>query len=1088
MKLHNLSVIFVIIAIPLILITSYYISLQIDTINMQTAYNAKLLDSTKEAIDAFEINTVEWNANYSDTADSKRRDVMASINTFINSFANNLGVSGTSKESIMAYMPAIAYTLYDGYYIYSPANEKLALKDENGVGIVMTKTLYEKEKEKFTSYTYELDDEGKLMYQVADGKSGDGKYGENSFTLNQENAATEYDHILKPFAMYSEKVGDWVINYTLDNYITIYGTMEDADGTTEYVYKSGYLTDPEKIKGIESNSINNITFNGKKVEPEYLTENVVYKLNENSEPIKKEGFSYVYECEGNTKVYFDENGNPFVVNSNLIRTDLSENLKRYKKITIPQKKGSDMSYKELYQEIRTGEWYSRTDTGEFIKKDIDIETYAGVNNDKKLDYSAINYCVESYMITMFINKLSISSSGTGTCACGYDHGNSPLKIDSTNDPEDSDSDFCIHKRGIIKNAVESNLNQAITSYSRNNKGEYQLPKLTETDWDQILTNVSIITFIQNIPIGMKYYNNYAIATSTVNKEYVDPNEIYLSTIDDEYYHTPYCNKIIDDVYKGYRSIDYVQKSYTDADENTKNYFKHGNVSSSNQACYYCLVQSSLYEEEKEDSKEKAYYTALARERYVAKMTKLPAEAEAVYYINVSPYISDNGTEKQISDAKYTINGEEHTGNDTVQIKKDVNEYSIAAKFGNGTSLSDTDDIISQTLGTYDAPIQTVTSAKNDYSIYKSNADAKVSVSKYDEEGIYFYVSGDCSWTAGDSVNATEQVNYLGPDSNGYINIKLLYEKNYSGGGNSEYQISANAEINKDNKLTIVTNVGDISGYVRLRFTNTSASTNEEEQFYSEYIFNVKNEKNIYCKIENNYDWYNKDWTVEVLNVAGEIIGKTTTMEYYTIGDSNGLKGFSYAVNGKKEDGANDAEFKEGSITFAKTEGRTFKLRNDIDNVGEWLPIAGRFYDKNKEDGWSDVWFKGTFDGQEKTVSGISFKDDNDYTAYGLFGWVGEDAKISNVNVTYTNGQIGSRTYSGNANEFMVAVGGIAGYSDGAIENCKVSGATLGVVLSDGYFVLNGTQKVNENLTLCVRRYRSEYVQKGKLSHATVVLL
>ena len=121
MKLHNLSVIFVIIAVPLILITSYYISLQIDTINMQTAYNAKLLDSTKEAIDAFEINTVEWNANYSETADSKRRDVMASINTFINSFANNLGVTGTSRESIMAYMPAIAYTLYDGYYIYSPA-------------------------------------------------------------------------------------------------------------------------------------------------------------------------------------------------------------------------------------------------------------------------------------------------------------------------------------------------------------------------------------------------------------------------------------------------------------------------------------------------------------------------------------------------------------------------------------------------------------------------------------------------------------------------------------------------------------------------------------------------------------------------------------------------------------------------------------------------------------------------------------------------------------------------------------------------------------------------------------------------------
>ena len=71
MKLSNVSVIFTIITIPIILLLSYYISLQIDTINMQTAYNTKLLDATKEAIEAFEINTVEWNDAYSETADSK---------------------------------------------------------------------------------------------------------------------------------------------------------------------------------------------------------------------------------------------------------------------------------------------------------------------------------------------------------------------------------------------------------------------------------------------------------------------------------------------------------------------------------------------------------------------------------------------------------------------------------------------------------------------------------------------------------------------------------------------------------------------------------------------------------------------------------------------------------------------------------------------------------------------------------------------------------------------------------------------------------------------------------------------------------
>ena len=32
--------------------------------------------------------------------------------------------------------------------------------------------------------------------------------------------------------------------------------------------------------------------------------------------------------------------------------------------------------------------------------------------------------------------------------------------------------------------------------------------LKEEDWDQIYRTVSIISFIQNIPIGLKYYNNY----------------------------------------------------------------------------------------------------------------------------------------------------------------------------------------------------------------------------------------------------------------------------------------------------------------------------------------------------------------------------------------------------------------------------------------------------------------------------------------------------------------------------------------------------------------------------------------------------
>ena len=44
LKLQNFTVLFVIIVLPIIFVTSYYISLQISTSNMQTEYNQKILN------------------------------------------------------------------------------------------------------------------------------------------------------------------------------------------------------------------------------------------------------------------------------------------------------------------------------------------------------------------------------------------------------------------------------------------------------------------------------------------------------------------------------------------------------------------------------------------------------------------------------------------------------------------------------------------------------------------------------------------------------------------------------------------------------------------------------------------------------------------------------------------------------------------------------------------------------------------------------------------------------------------------------------------------------------------------------------
>lgn len=642
MKLQHLSVIFVIIVIPIILVVSYYISLQIDTINMQTSYNSKLLDATKEAIESFEINTVEWNESYSQTADSKRRDIMASIDTFTTSFANSLGVGGTSKENILTYIPAVAFTLYDGYYIYSPTETKEVIKDDNGVAVIMSEKLKNTKKEDGTKILQGYDegniegDIGKILYQyqVKDGGASNGTYNGTSFTLNPNDAKPTYSHILKPFSSYSARYKkgntDIIVNYTLDNYITIYGTV---DG--EYEIRSGYFINNENLL-ITPKSLN-ITVNGQEITTETLKETIWYQ----GLALPKE-FTYIYASD-KTKVYFDENEEPFQVSSTGERTNLSEtNSVKYKKLSIMS---DDNKYCEIFQalnskksdEIEKGKWYWETDK----KNQKDISDFGQGEIDIKEDVSSINYYVESYCFTDWVIKnlgditigdmQELKSIEDEEDISYGDEESTIFAISKDNNPEKEDSVFFEHKREIIKQTLISNLNQSITSYSRNSKGEYKLPELSETDWDQVLRNVSIITFVQGIPIGLKYYNNYAIATSTANKEYVNPDEIYLNG-SDGYYHLPGCTKIEGDNIIGYRNIDYKIRSYNDTnshnldDENTKYYYKHNITTNYNdttrQECYYCLVQRDLYSYEFDEQRDLAYKTALARERYNNRETRM----------------------------------------------------------------------------------------------------------------------------------------------------------------------------------------------------------------------------------------------------------------------------------------------------------------------------------------------------------------------------------------------------------------------------------------------------------------------------------
>lgn len=252
MRIQDLAIIFIIIILPISIVLGAYTQMQISTISLQTEYDMKLIAATSDAIKAFQINTA--NSSTSDIANSKIRDIEASVSTFKSSIKSVFGMNGYSEDEMNEYIPALVYTMYDGFYIYSRFNNQ--------------------------NYLYEVDENGNVTNNPLD------KNGENVFGL-------------KPYISYSVKYNpnsdlDIVITYSLDNYISIKG-MVKVDGEKQYWDKSGYLID-----GIKKDASGKITYNGVEID-----KNVV--LSEDLPAIGSlEKGTYKYVRYNGTKYYLDE--------------------------------------------------------------------------------------------------------------------------------------------------------------------------------------------------------------------------------------------------------------------------------------------------------------------------------------------------------------------------------------------------------------------------------------------------------------------------------------------------------------------------------------------------------------------------------------------------------------------------------------------------------------------------------------------------------------------------------------------------------------------------------------------------------------
>ncbi len=661
MKVDGLGIVLAIILLPIILVVTYYVQLQVDTIATENSYNTKLLGATYDAMSAFEINTA--NEELSSVADSMRSIVLASNNIFLNTLATNLGISNASKEYLQPYIPAVLYTMYDGYYIYAPTETaKVAEKTErdNETGLITTQGYIS------------VGDEGT---EDLDGIYGDIVYEKENggYTIKKEEAKKETDYILKSYVQYSAnyKKGDpdvngkdVTINYTLDNYLNIVGKVKGV-----YYTKTGYLIKKDLVKNAKINEAD-------------------YNLDANNEDDAKNAILGLKTNADETTIKAADKAS-VKVNDTLISSNFANIKNIISNATNDAVNISTITEAETYLEKFYETYDADKVTNAAPLTDIQNLEYE-IQNCKAVAYYVSSACFSNWVYT---NLGDLKSSdiqddamtryyeganvnyqfSSGVNDLYYDFSQNPeITIFDGEDPEDTESNFNTHKMEVIKNSIKYNLNLSMSAYNNiYTQYESSMPVLLDEEWDKILSNISIVSFMQGWECGLSIYNNYQIVSSTNNELTVTPSEIYYVKKDEfnkeeGSYHRidcPYLEESSDtDQYISFKSKEVkYDKIYDKSSGQYK--FDHKNL-----ACYTCINTNNydgLFAPEgsdfytssgkrytsyydrisslNSDDKKKAGYIGLAKERQdIYKTNALPvSEGYKIIYDNSTNSIITN---------------------------------------------------------------------------------------------------------------------------------------------------------------------------------------------------------------------------------------------------------------------------------------------------------------------------------------------------------------------------------------------------------------------------------------------------------------
>ncbi len=571
MKIQGLAVLAIILILPMAIILNSYSANEIKTVDLQMNYDSRLKVATYDGIKAFQMNMS--NSTTSDFSDSKMRDIKAAIKTFYNSLSSQFSMTGYGEDVLQDYVPAIVYTLYDGYYIYSDYLNDLDVYDERN------------------------NPDGDRFYSDATYKDKEKLYG------------------LKPYVYYSCRYTssnfDVVITYSLDSYITIQGTINNQP-IGETGSASGYLLSDVSVSG------DTVRYRGIDIPEEQNNPGLIQQIyipgeqNVGSgkritinykDEIKTAGAikNYPYRRINGTKYYVDrDNGNEVfsMINDNVIRsTNINQNLVE-----------TNTNAKDFYK--AASEFKARFQPGGDLYQLRSLSTNDAIDENGN-NYSTYANDSNPYPININIFDELFNTSGTSI--------------------EDENSNFNLHKRQVIRNSIESNLIVAISNYNKVSSSEasFAMPKLKDEEWEELTTNISMITFLQGLNIGGKIYSGYAYVPNDINEDFVSEDSIYILVngtyyrVTDEnlrnmdlsnaigLYNTDFERRTVETNYsEGDEDPDKVKKNvYYYPREDTGAYSSIINLNSNNN------IDLKNPTETWERNLAQLYYTALGRERY-----------------------------------------------------------------------------------------------------------------------------------------------------------------------------------------------------------------------------------------------------------------------------------------------------------------------------------------------------------------------------------------------------------------------------------------------------------------------------------------